>query len=201
MPRFSSLGFEVGNALDRRAYPLPRRNRAGPEPSSLTAGQPAGAPPLPAPPITRTFAFALGALANTRSSITTDRLRGPAIVKAVHLSKTGAAGGSRGFGLGKSTSPVTENNVAIADPVPFTPLFKGLPVVGGAAGTPNDTTAIIDSQGSILSNGGDLNILITDLEFHLVIYNAAQGATAGQIVGYVTVLELVDPADLPFYMG
>lgn len=184
-------------AVDELTYPQPVANRQGPSPSS---GALAGAA-VPAPPQTRYFPFALRAnLANTRSSVSTPRLRGPAVVTGFFFSKGGAATGTVGIGLGKSPVSIREENVADTVALPFTPLGTGLEAVGAASGiSPNHTTTIVDMQPSLLMPNARPSLIITEPEFFLVVYTATDGATA-DIVGYVTVAEQVSPQALANFL-
>lgn len=195
---YASSGFEIGNVLDARSFPAARRNRTGPPPSAgLGAAAPGG---VIVPPRSRVFPFVLGAGNAQRSSVSSPRLLGPVVLKGLYISKTGAAGNVRGIGLGKATAPVTENNVAAGTPLPFTALFEGLPAAGGAAASPDQTDMSIDSASPLYMPDSSMNFIITDTEFFLVVYNAAQGATAGQINGHVNLLEQVSLDVLPFVL-
>jgi hypothetical protein len=147
------------------------------------------------------FPFALRATGgNTRTSVSTPLLRGPAIVTGLHAAKGGAASGQVGIGLGKSLSPVRESSVSDLIPPPFTPLGEGLEAVGAVSGiSPNHTTALLDMGNSLQMQNAHPGLIILDEEFFLVIYTATDGAI-NDVVGYVTVAEQVSPAALANFL-
>jgi hypothetical protein len=184
-------------AIDPGTYPSARVDRSGPQPAILaqTPGE-----TLTQPPVTHVFPFAIDASANNRSSVSSRRLYGPAVIRGFHASKGGSAAGTQGFGLGKAANSVSETNVANTTPFPFTPLFEGLPGTGSATSSPGGTVAILDQQPSLLTDADDLGIIILDAEFFLVVY-IASGTTGGDdFHGYVTLLERVSPQALANFL-
>jgi hypothetical protein len=184
-------------AVDELTYPLPVANRQGPATAAAAA---AAALTAPEPPVTRVFPFSMRANNGQRTSTSTPLLRGPALVIGWKLSKGGAASGNVGIALGKSSVAVTEVNVATATPLPFTPLFEGLPVGGAAQTTPNNTTGLIDEGTVNLLADTKPGLIILEKEFFLVIYTANAGAGANDVVGFVTVLEKVSIAALANFL-
>ncbi len=149
---------------------------------------------MASPPITRVFPFTLSIGTSLRSSRSTPKLYGPAIVKGLHASKSGTAKGFLGIGLGKSASSVTETGVAVTSALPFTALFEGLPAAGSGPSAPNQADVLLDVQTNLLMDDDSLGIIIRDPEFFLVVYAASSGAAANDtITGHVTVLERVSP--------
>lgn len=176
-------------ALATGTFPRPRVNRTGPSSSSGVQLGPLSEPQNP--PITRTFPFAIqNNAAGVRSSASTPLIRGPALVIGFYASKNGAATGTFGFGLGKSTSPVFENSVAIATTIPFQSLYEPIPQVGIPPTSPNGTDVVLDVQPSLMLQESTPNIIILDAEFYLVVFCANNGAGVS-LVGHVTVLEQV----------
>jgi len=185
---------------DARNYPALRRNRKGP-PGMAGPGEDAALlAALPSPPRTFVFPFVLRALASTRSSTSSPRLTGPSVIRGLHFAKGGTPEGRQGLTLGKSLSSITEVNVAIATPVPYTPLFRGLPASGSVNGSPNDTDAAVDFQSSLFSNADDLGIIVLDRDWFLVVItSSAVVGTPDDFAGYVTVLDQVPAETLARY--
>lgn len=184
-------------ALDPATYPRLRRQRAGPTPTALVPTAP-GAPA--APPRTRIFPFSIDADANTRTSVSSPRLKGPAIVRAVHVAKGGAAGGLQGWGLGVAANAIEEGNVANAVAKPFRTIFEGLPNPTGVSASPGNTTLVNDLQGAVLQDADDLGLIILDAEFFLVVYVSIAGVGGNVFGGYVVVLEQVSPQALANFL-
>lgn len=183
--------------IDELTYPLPVADRSGPSPSGTVTA--AGAAP-PAPPVSRIIPFVLSATANNRMAVSRGPFKGPALVTGLHFTKSGTAKGSQGILLGKSASPVSENNVANTVGKPWTRLFEPIITNVGVAPGESDDTGPDQSLNSTLSNDSHLGIVILDTEFHLVVAVAA-GATGTDVFGgHVTLLEQVNPAALANFL-
>lgn len=180
-------------AIDAGTFPRPRTQRAGPTPTSLAIAPDAGPA---APPRTRIFPFSIDADANTRTSTSSPLIKGPAIIRAAHVVKGGAASGLQGWGLGKATTAIEEANVPNATAFPFQRLFEGLPNPTGVPASPGGTTLTNDMQGAVLQDADDLGIIVLDKEFHLVIYVSIANVAGNVFAGYVVVLEEVSPEAL-----
>lgn len=202
MSGWNSRGFEIGNTLDRRAYPAARSKRTGPPPSAGGVGGAAIPEGLPNPPQSFVFPFVLKANANTRSTTSSPRLRGPSIVRGLHFAKGGTPDGLAGIALGKSLSVVSELNVAIATLRPYTSLFNGMPAVGTTNGAPNDAASLVDMQTTVLTDADALGIIVLDRDWFLTVTVACNNSgTVDEFHGYVTVIDQV-PADvLAYYVG
>lgn len=199
---YRSSGFEIDNRLDARAYPVARANRKGPP--SATGGV-GGAPPsetLLAPPQSYVFGFTLRANANTRSTVSTPKLRGPSIVRGLHYAKGGTAEGLQGILLGKSLSDVVEVNVANTVTQPFTRLFTPLAGSGSTNGAPGGAVSPVDFQTNLLDPTDNLGFVVLDRDWFLVI-SQVSGAVAApdDFSGYVTVLDQVPLENLAFFVG
>jgi len=174
-------------------YPEPRGDRGA------TAIAPA--PSAPSPPRTRVFPFTLQIGTSLRSSRSTPKLYGPAIVMGLHAAKSGTAKGFLGIGLGKSASAITETGVAVTTPLPFTSLFEGLPAAGTGPSAPNNADVLLDVTTSLILNQDHLGIVILEPEFFLVVYAASSGASANDtMTGHVTVQERVSPEVLATFL-
>ncbi len=192
---FASSGFEIGNELDRRSYPTARPRRTGPpspsgDPAALTTDA------TPAPPVSRVIPFVLSATANNRMARSAGPYRGPAIITGLHFAKSGTAKGAQGLLLGKSASPISENNVANTTPKAWTRLFEPIVVNVGVTPGESDDTSVDQSAQSTLSNDPHLGIVIPDADFHLVIAIAAGATGTDVFAGHVTLLERVSAAAL-----
>jgi hypothetical protein len=174
-------------------YPEPRGDRGA---SAITT-----APTAPSPPRTRVFPFTLQIGTSVRSSRSTPKLYGPAIVMGLHAAKSGTAKGFLGIGLGKSPSAITETGVAVATALPFQSLFEGLPAAGTGPSAPNNADVMLDVQTNEVLNQDHLGIVILDPEFFLVVYAASSGASANDtMTGHVTVQERVNPEVLATFL-
>jgi hypothetical protein len=174
-------------------YPAPRGDRG----AVLTAP----VATAPTPPVTRVFPFTLQIGTSVRSSRSTPKLYGPAIVMGLHAAKSGTAKGFLGIGLGKSLSAITETGVAVATPLPFTSLFEGLPAAGTGPSSPNNADVLLDVTTNLILNQDHLGIIIREPEFFLVVYAASSGASANDtMTGHVTVQERVSPEVLALFL-
>jgi hypothetical protein len=122
------------------------------------------------------------------------------VVTGLHISKTGSALGTLGFGLGKSLSSITETGVAAATALPFTALFEGLPAAGSGPSQGGQTNPMIDVQGSLLMDDSNLGIIIREPEFFLIVYGQSSGASGATLTGHVTVQERVNPEVLAAFL-
>jgi len=154
----------------------------------------------PSPPVTRVFPFTLQIGTSLRSSRSSPKLYGPAIVMGLHAAKSGTAKGFLGIGLGKSLSSITETGVAVATALPFTSLFEGLPAAGTGPSAPNSTDVLLDVTTSLILNQDHLGIIIREPEFFLVVYGASSGASGDTLTGHVTLQERVNPEILAAFL-
>lgn len=201
MAAYASTGFEIGNVLDARAYPTARRNRTGPAPNQ-GQGAPAGAAPASAYPRTRVFPFSVQVgVAGRRSATSTPRILGPSIIKAIHCSVNGGPTGNFGWGLGRATARVSEQDVVTTTAPPYAFLFEGLPQIGAGPSAANNVDVLQDVQNPCpLMDDDGLHFVVPDAEWFLVVY-AVGGSVARTVTGHVTVLEQVDAQSLAFYVG
>jgi hypothetical protein len=188
--------------FDVRTYPPARRDRKGPPSAAGGAGGapiPAG---LPTPGESRVFPFVLRANLLTRSTTSSPQLKGPSLIRGLHVAKGGTPDGLQGIALGKALSSVTELNVAIATARPYTSLFTGLPAVGSTNGAPNDAASLLDMQTTILHDADSLGIIVLDRDWFLTITVACNNTgTPDEFHGYVTLLDAVPAEVLAFYAG
>jgi len=173
-------------------YPEPRGDRDAAV-ATLTGS-------APSPPVTRVFPFTLQIGTSLRSSRSTPKLYGPAIVIGLHAAKSGTAKGFLGIGLGKSLSSITETGVATTVALPFTSLFEGLPAAGTGPSSPNNTDVLLDVTTSLILNQDHLGIVIREPEFFLVVFGASSGASGDTLTGHVTVQERVSPEVLALFL-
>jgi hypothetical protein len=198
---WGSAGFEIGNTLDKRAYPAARTKRTGPPASGASSAAQAAADQGLTPAQSYVFTFNMLATANNRSTVSSPKLRGPSIVRGLHLTKTGTPDGTQHLALGKSKFAITESNVPTTTVRPYTSLFTALPVTGGAAALVNDGTAMVDAANTILMDADNLGIIVLDLDWFLTVTAAAAAVGSDTIMGYVTVLDQVPDALLASYVG
>lgn len=174
-------------------YPALRPGRLGAIPTQALGAAP---PATTSPPISRVFAFSIGASANTHSAKSSPLLRGPALITGLTYTKGNVGTGYQGVHLGKSQSSVALVSVANTTPLPYTALFEAMgaasalvPQLGGGA-------ARVDMAQNQTSDMPALSIIVPEAQFYLVV-GVASGLTGGHIFeGYVTVLEQVNPQAL-----
>ena len=123
MSGWNSRGFEIGNTLDKRAYPTARRSRSGPPPAS-TGGvgqEPTGSDIGR----TRVFPWRISETAGNRNTISTPKLLGNVIIASLFYSlPTAADPPNDSLEIGYALQPVTEINVAVAVARPYTLLTE-----------------------------------------------------------------------------
>ena len=198
---YDSHGFELVNTFDPNTYPKLRAKRSGPpSPSADPTLDPGASLTLPQ---SRVFAFSLtiGAAA-LRSSTSSPKLKGPAMVLGLHVTANGAPNGNLGFGLGKNASPISESSVPSGGALPFTPLFTGLPQQGIGPSSSDQTDVSLDVQQPVpLLDDDSLRILIPETDFFLIIYCSQPGGAGRTLVGHVTLLEQCNRQSLAYFVG
>lgn len=178
-------------ALDLETYPRPRTQRAGPVPTSLV---PLAEGAVATPPTTRVFAFRLDMNAGRRSSASSPRLYGPAIVRGLHALEQGTAQQLHVLELGKSLTTVTETDVLIATAKPYTPLFERMSSTVVAEAAARIGTLELDTGAPGGMRDDSLGIVILEPEFFLVVAWYSLATNGASVSGHVTILEKV-PAE------
>lgn len=198
---FASSGFEIGNVLDRRAYPTARRNRTGPPASGLAVDDPAAA--LPTPPQTRNINFLIAVNANTRSTISRGPLRGPALVRSLEIQPAGGAALDNWFcNVGYSATPITESLVAPATAYTWEVFWEPTPHSGTDLSAGTRGALVGRALTNIIPHTWDVRGVVPLTEWYLVItVGQTAGAAANQWAGYVNVLERVSREALALYAG
>lgn len=148
-------------------------------------------------PRTRLFQFVTSANAGTRSTVSSPQVKGPAIIKAIFVEFNGGADPPAGScELGYSPTPITEENVANTTPKAWSvfseKVDEATPIIAGA------------HQGFIqwsLFNTRPrapypLNQLVQLDSFRLTFTVINTSGVALQMLGWVEVIEDVDPAAL-----
>jgi hypothetical protein len=175
-------------------FPATIADRSGPAPSSFGGSAGAGAIHIPR---TRLFPFVVSSGANLRSSVSTPMLKGPAIVKALFVEfNSGADPPDVSFELGYAPAPVVENDVSRAARKQWSAFSEKV----------DETAPIVSGvhQGFIqwsLFNirpraPWPLNQLVTLGDFCLVMTSVSAAAIGNQCVGWVEVIEDIDPQAL-----
>lgn len=177
-------------ALDVETYPRPRIPRAGPTPTSLTPGEPGT---MVSPPQLRVFSFMLNSAATTRSTVSSPRLKGPALLRGWSYAKGGAAVGTSSFELGIAASAVNENDVAIGLARGWKGIFEPITGtgVGDTAGRVGDIMP--DLAVGLHPDSGFINIPILETEFFITVTVTSHGAAVNTFAGYVVIAESVAP--------
>jgi len=185
-------------AVTPGTYPAPRTNRNVPP---LVVGQAPSAGLAPAPPTSRTLVFDMNSAANSRTTRSSARIRGPALIRAITLVKGGTATNLRQLELGVSDTSVSEENVALTTTRPWRPLFERVsdgstPLSGSAFAMTH-----IDLQASEQGSHVELGIPVIDSEFFLTItlWNNA-GGVADSVEGVISILEAVSAEALANFL-
>lgn len=180
--------------VDELWYPLPRRRRAGP-PSAASILADQQQQEFPAPPRVRLFPFIFDVIAARRSTVSTPRLLGPAILRRIYyqiLTSTDPPQDTLEFGW--TVNPVTETNVLLTVARPYTSMMEkvdpqALTLAGSGDGFLNWTIPNTFIRWEITPNW-----LITEPQFSFTVAHVNPSANAHRTVGTMTVLEAV-PAD------
>jgi hypothetical protein len=183
----------VTTASDPQAYPAPRAGRGSG--AAFQADEPITAPR------TRIFPFYMRGTLNRRSTWSTPRLTGPAIIKELNWN-----GGTPSdppistLELGVAMAPVTEAAVVTTTPRAWTVLTElvdssALIADTAGAGFPASTL-----PGSLAYQPRALNLVMTEPEFFLVVSFWCNAATGSPITGHLVVLEGVDRESLRFFL-
>ena len=187
--------------VDARTYPLPRRSRTGPA-SALDASLLAGAGGTLTPPRSRIIPWLMFTTANSRRSVSTPLLLGPAILRKLKWGKaTISTPPIKTLEVGWSTTIVTEAGVPLTNVRPYTGLIElqdPFSVASAAIGRgfPGDNTSTSYPEYEF-----SLDLIITEPQFCFVVSlvnNSAQGEQHG---GHLTILEAVNPEALATFTG
>jgi len=198
---WNSAGFEIGNVLDRRAYPTARLKRTGPPPTGIAVDDPAGA--LPSPARTRAVQFYIEVGANQRSTRSAGPFQGPAIVdRVVTVSDPIAANDNFCLFPGYSDARVEESLVATTVAVSWPTWFERLAIQGADFGV--NTRGIWNSVGLTQKVNWDMPVkgIVPLTNWFLTMTVAQIGGVAGAAwAGYIVVLEGVSREALALYAG
>lgn len=198
---WASSGFEVGNKLDARSYPLARASRAGPPPTTQGAGfdptTPRGAPIRARP-----TAFQIREVSE-RANIALGPYVGPVLVKRLDYHIFGAPfnNPSPVLQIFYGGSPyVTANNVVVTAIPPGSPIWDSriaddtpdtYPTHGGLT-----VTGIQAGPGSFL-----IDYYIPDSQVFLCMTVHALGAGPTFMTGSLMIYEGVLVSDFPAILG
>lgn len=180
-------------ALPVTYYPQPRSDRG-------SKTQPARPPVVTVKtPRVNYFPFnLLIGLANSRSSTSTRRLSGPAVIRQFQFATDSSSDPpQQSIELGISPVPVNESIVPLTTPKSWNQLGErldhpGFPLAAGVNGFL--VWSVLDAQ-QRRNQPLDLHIVIPDESFYLVV-SAVNGAgvPAGRIIGHVVVAENINAA-------
>jgi hypothetical protein len=152
-------------------------------------------------PQTRVIAFRIANLvAPGRESRSFGPFAGPAILKRLRLEiNANVAGATATFGIGVAPAPVTENSVALATIKGWRELVDQ--VIRDVTAVPATNTGFYqtESPATPIVQAGDLNIIIPDRGFYLVLTAYCSGA-GFRWVGDLTVIDSVSEAALANFL-
>ena len=199
-PRYASSGFEVGNLLDGRAYPTARRNRMGPPPAD-PSGLPPGAGQLAQPPQTRLLAFRVSCNPGLRTTASSRKLRGPALLLELHASSSVGSTGNFSLELGVAPNAVAEQDVATATLKQWRSITERVSqnaVVEPAARVGFDAVSYVAGTPRPF---GKLNYVIFDPEFFLTFSVVSTAVAGAAISGHLVALEGLSADQLAALLG
>jgi len=147
-------------------------------------------------PNVQIFTFQIGTGATSRSTTSTRRIVGPAILLSASWNLGGAASGAQALEFGVAPSPVQESNVALNGPRQWRPLMTPFtaPVTGDIAGRQGDTQADFVSSSPVSPQM--LRVVIMDKDFFFTVTNWNSGAGTDVFTGHVVIAENVSAETL-----
>ena len=172
-------------ALDPETFPSPRLDRGGPV---AVLGAPGGA--AAAPPQSLTVPFRISVGANQRSTHSLGPLLGPALIRTLSCHFANVAGAfSQCVDVGYSQSAIEESLVAASASRPWTSAFRRLDFTAGV-NLANDVRGIFSSSDLTqqLERQYDLDVPVLLPQWFLVVSVLADGATAIDVNGHVSIL-------------
>lgn len=199
-PRYASSGFEVGNALDARAYPTARRNRTGPPPTGSLGG-PGGGSPLPAPPQSRLLSFNVSCNPGLRTTGSSTKVYGPALLLELHVVATVGSTGNFSLEVGIAPNPVAEQDVAITTPKEWRPITERISQNAVAEPVARVGFAAVSSQAGIPRSMGKLNYVVFDPEFFVTFSVVSSGVAGSGLMGHLAVLQQLTADQLAALLG
>lgn len=201
MPGYDSQGYEIGNVLLPKQYPLPRRGRVGP-PSSLETQVASVGPDFAAPPRARVFPWVMNITANSRRTLSTPLLLGPAILRKIFFGPgTVTTPPAQTLELGWAPGLVTEAGVALTAARPYTVLTELLDPFAVSAAAKGTGLLADNSANTHVRYEWSLDLIVTEVRFCFTLAWVNNAATAEQRGGQLLVLEAVNPEALRLFTG
>lgn len=198
---WDSAGYEIGNVLARGTFPAARLKRQGPPPSSgpeedLSApvGSQLGRP--------RVFPFAIKETAARRNTISTPKLLGNVLIQSLFFSSGSHADPPNDtLEVGYALQPITETNVLLTEPRPYTVLTELLDPHGIIANDRGQgffgTTLNVPNRGGRIP----LGLYILERECSVVLGLVNPSAFVQTWLGYINVIENLSSAQLARALG
>lgn len=198
---WNTAGFEIGNVLDRRAYPAARTRRAGPPPSGLPSDfDPNAARGVPIR--SRPVAFIAGETLG-RCVLALGSFVGPALVKGIDIAHSNLPDNPSmpHWNLFYNTTPYTTANDIPQDTQP-----AGTPLLAAIAA--RDSGQVKAQEGGIWQVGQTvngnrwlLNYYIPDATWYLALVIRNVVNTPATVSGVCLVYEGILPSDFPAILG
>lgn len=187
--------------IDATTYPLPRRKRVGPDSQLNTLAQAQG-DVIPAPPRSRIFPWIMSMTANTRRTISTPKLIGPAILRKVFYQLgTVTTPPGQTLELGWSPTAVSEAGVALTTVRPYTVLTELLDPFGVANAAVGKGLLDTSLWNTNIPYEWSVDLIVTEPQFCFTLSWINNVATAEQRGGQLLVLENVSPDALSVFTG
>lgn len=187
--------------IDALTFPLPRRRRVGPPTNTEVAAVSSGAL-TPTPPRSRLFPYLMSITANSRRTVSTPLLVGPAILRRVSFqASTKTSPPAQSLELGWSPNALTEAGVALTTVRPYTVLTEKLDPFGVSAaaigaGYPMST---VPNTNIIFELTCDL--IVTEARFAFTLSWVNNSLTAEERPGHFLVIENVNADALNVFTG
>jgi hypothetical protein len=187
--------------VDANTWPLPRRRRAGP-PTNADIQQASSGANAPTPPRSRNFPFLMTMSANSRRTISTPLLVGPAILRRVYfVYGTPSSPPGQSLEIGWSPNAVTEAGVALTTVRPYTVLTEKLdPFAVSAAAIGAGYPAITTPSGRAFWEV-PCDYIVTETRFAFTLSWVNNSVSGEERDGYMTVIENVNADALNLFTG
>lgn len=201
MALYDSRGYEIGNVLDRRAYPTARRNRMGPPPSGSAGSASFGAESL-GPPRMRLFSFVFGETASSRRTMSGNLCNGPALIKDIVLgTNTNTDPPNKSLEIGFAATRVTEAGVALTTPRPYTLLVELINPFGTLAAAVGGGLVQHTVEPFLHNKIIPLDLVVLDAQFYPVAAWVNNSLNAQTAHGWMRVLEQIPLSKVGDYMS
>lgn len=187
--------------IDALTFPLPRRRRLGP-PTNIEVQQASSGALSLTPPRTRVIPWLMSMSANSRRTVSSPILTGPAILRKLFFNApTPTSPPAQTLEIGWAPNVVTEAGVALTTVRPYTVLIEkqdpfNVSVAAIGAGFPISTNPNTRTYFE-----WSLDIIVTETRFAFTVSWVNNAATAEERGGHMLILENVNADALNVFTG